>query len=201
MIKVTRTCYLGQYQPTTASTPGFWQYRTVSLTSGYNNQSGVNMGGLSNLAEYVPLFDQFKLSAYKIVLRPNQVDYNQPMNASSLTGVLPYVHVVHDPMTATIPSGTYSAATVNQFLEQGNVRTYRGDRKVTIYVKRPKVREEYGTGAIRYISPTWTTLDNSFGQAMEHRGFHLMHSSQNLAAAFPAYDVFVTYYLRFRGMK
>lgn len=201
MIKVARTCYLGNYLPNAVGTQGFWQYRTVSLASGYLDQTGVSLGGLSNLAEYQLLFDQFKLSSFKITLRPNVLDLNQTQSASTLTYQPPYVHVIMDPASGVTPSGTYSVATVNSFLENGKVRTYRGDKKINIYVKRPKIIEEYGGGADRYVSPRWTQLDSQ-GINMPHRGFHLMHQAQNMTANNNvSYDVWITYYLRFKGMK
>lgn len=201
-VSVKRTVYLGQISPNTTTINGYWQYRTVSLDTGFTNQTGASMGGLTNIAEYEALFDQYKLSAFKITLRPKVNDLQATQDVPGATSFrdVPYVSIVKDPTDRTTPSGTYNSTALNAFLELGRAKTYRGDRKVDIYMK-PLVAEQYGGGAERYVKPQWTDL-NTAGKAMPHRGYHLFFHTQNLiAAAFIQYDVFVTYYLQFRGMK
>lgn len=200
-ISIKRTCYLGNLSPQTTTTNGFWQYRTVSLNIGFVDAVGNSMGGLTNVAEYEALFDQFKLSAFKIVLRPRVFDLSaqQDIPASSSWRDRPYVSVIKDPYDRTNPSGTYTQANLNTFLTLGNVKTYRGDKNITIYMK-PKVSEDYGLGAQRYVNPNWTDL-NTAGKDMQHRGFHMFFHTQSMQQSFSNYDVFITYYLKFRGMK
>lgn len=200
-IAIKRTCYLGVLSPQTTTVGGFWQYRTVSLTTGFVDAVGSSMGGLSNVAEYEALFDQYKLSAFRIVLRPRVFELNatQDIPASSSWRDRPYVSVIKDPYDRTNPTGTYTQANLNTFLTLGNAKTYRGDRNVVIYMK-PKVSEDYGLGAQRYVSPAWTDL-NTAGKDMQHRGFHMFFHTQSMQQSFSNYDVFVTYYLKFRGMK
>lgn len=200
-ISVKRTCYLGTISPNTVATYGFWQYRTVSLNSGFTDQALANMGGLSNLSEYTALFDQFKLCAFKIVLRPRRLDVQSTQDVPTGSSFLDrnYVTIVKDPTDITSPTGLYTVATFNSFLECGKARTYRGDRPISIYMK-PKVQEQYGSGANRYVSPKWTDLNTS-GTTMPHRGFHLYFHNQAMTNTFMQYDVFITYYLKFKGMK
>lgn len=201
VVSVKRTCYLGTINPNTVATYGFWQYRTVSLNSGFTDQSLANMGGLTNLSEYTALFDQYKLSAFKILLRPRRLDVqsSQDLYAGATFLDRNYVTIVKDPTDITSPTGTYTNATFNSFLECGKARTYRGDRPVSIYMK-PKVQEQYGSGANRYVTPKWTDLNTS-GTTMPHRGFHLYFHNQAMTTSFMQYDVFITYYLKFKGMK
>lgn len=199
VISVKRTCYLGTIAPNTNTTPGFWQYRSVSLNSGFTNETNTNMGGLSNVAEYQALFDQFKLCAFKITLRPRANDLQYDQTGAALVRDIPYVSIVKDPVDAVIPAGIYSSSNLNSFLESGNVRTYRADKPVTIYMK-PKVQEQFGSGAIRYVTPKWTTLDST-GINMPHRGFGCFFHNQSMTGIFNTHDVFITYYLKFKGMR
>lgn len=203
-LRVRRTCYLGQFTPNTVSTNGFWQYRTVSLTKGFIDQSGASMGGLSNLSEYVAMFDLYKLKACKVTLRPNYVNMTteQIRYAGASVAAIPYVTTMIDPSDNVTPSGAYSAGTLNTFLEQGRVRTRRADRSIIVYFK-PKIIEQYGAGADRYVWPQWTRLDNAAGQDMPHRGYHMFFHNQNMDPfSVPInYDVHVTYYLQFKGAK
>lgn len=199
-ISIKRTCYLGSMTPNTVATYGFWQYRTVSLTNGFYDQTLSSMGGLSNYSEYQSIFDQYRLGAFKIVLRPRIIDMNQDQSAATLGRDMCYVTVVKDPTDNVSPTGTFTAATLNTFLECGKARTFRGDKPVTIYMK-PQVQEQYGGGSNRYVKPQWTDL-TATGVTMPHRGFHLFfHNQQMTSNVFNSYDVFITYYLKFRGMK
>lgn len=203
-LRVRRTCYLGQFTPGTASTAGFWQYRTVSLAKGFFDSTGASMGGLSNLSEYTPLFDLYKLKAFKITLRPKFVALNTGQINATTSAVkdLPYVGIKIDPSDTAVASGTYSPATLNSFLEQTGVRIRRADRPINIYVK-PKVTDTYGGGgALRYVYPTWTDLSTPAGQDVAHRGYWLYFWNQNFNNTdFLPYDVFITYYLQFKGAK
>lgn len=201
-ISVTRTCYLGNFIPDTVSTNGFWQYRTVSLTKGFLNQNATSLGGLTNLSEYTALFDSYKMNAFKVVLRPRISSINRDQDvptAGTTIQEIPYCTVIKDSYDNTAPTGTYTAANLNTLLEDGRAKTYRADRPITIFMK-PKVIEQYGSGADRYVTPKFTRLNNSNGQDMPHRGFHTFFHMQNFAALGAlSYDVWITYYLQFRG--
>lgn len=202
-ISVKRTVHLGLFSPNTTSTNGFWQYRTVSLDDGFINESGISMAGLINVVEYENIFDQFKLNAAKITLRPRVTNLSAEQDAPTAGTVfreIPYVTISLDPYDTIVPSGTYSRATYNAFLEAGkNIRTRRADRPFSVYLK-PVVREQYGGGATRYMKPRFTDL-NASGKAMAHRGYHMFFHNQNFSGTFTQYDVFVTYFLQFKGQK
>lgn len=202
-INIKRTVYLGSVTPGTTSTSHFWRYIAPSLDVGFTNESNASMGGLTNLSEYTSLFDTYRLNAIKCVLRPRQgmavADQNTNAAISFERG---YHSVLFDKEGTISPAGIYQPSTYNSFLEQGNVRTYDATKPLTIYLK-PLVQEQYGNGAVRYIKPNWTDLGTT-GNAMQHRGFHLFTHTQSMSAASLgrcAYDVFVTYYVQFKGQR
>jgi len=200
MLSVKRTCWIGQIAPSSAATGNFWTYQAPSLDSAWADAS-VTLGGLSNKAEYTPLFEMYKVNGIRLHFKPRLTNYNmdqQVPTAGVTLQTMPYVSVITDPRSNVTPSGPYNATTINTFLEQGNVKTRRGDRPFSIYV-RPYVTEQFGGGATRYIKSPWTdaTLTNT-----PQRGYHIMFHNQNMASnMFNLYDIFATYYLQWKGMK
>lgn len=208
VLNVKRTVCLGQFAPGTLTTDGFYKKMTVSLQTGFTSNNGTSLGGLTNLTEFTALFDQYKLLAFKVVLRPQNRDYNlsqlNPSTGTTFYG-FPYVSVMRDPFDVVAPSGTYGRTVYNSFLEQGGdkVKTYRGDKEIKIYCKSwvPDNYGNVGAPSVRWTRPKWTQLDAN-GQAMQHYGYTLFFHNQNFdATTFNAYDVFVTYYLKFRGSR
>lgn len=203
-LRVTRKCYLGTVTPNTTATVGFWRYIEPSLTRGFVNEIGSSMGGLANLSEYQALFDQYKLGAWKITLVPRVAELtSDQQNAAATQYEKCYFTIIKDPMDTIPPGGTYTAANYNTLLENGKARVLRADRPVNIYMK-PKIVEQYGAGANRYVSPKFTDLNSSAGIDVRHRGFHIFQHCNNFNAASLsryAYDVFITYYLTFKGQK
>lgn len=200
LLSVKRTCWIGSFTPATAATSDFWSYQTPSLASAFAAPGGVALGGLSNLAEYTPMFEQYKINGIKLAFKPRFVNFNMDQQVPT-AGVAfrdpPYVSVIMDPRNNVTPSGLYSAATINSFLENGNVKTRRADRAFSVYV-RPQVQEQFGGGAVRYIKSPWT---NSGDTTVAQRGYHLFFHNQNFGTTFNQYDVFVTYFLQWKGMK
>lgn len=190
----------------TTATTNFWKYNTVSLDSGFlNYSSGTALVNLTNLAEYQALFDQYKLNGYKLTFRPKFFNYNynqiNPTTGTTTTNI-PYFCIVKDPMSTITPVGGWSQSTLNTLLEQGG-KIIRADRTVSIYIK-PKIVEQYGGGANRYISPRFTDLTTVAGVATQHRGFHLFYFNgtwDTASVASNAWDVYITYYLSFKNPK
>lgn len=84
-LRVKRTIALGSAaEPflrfSTVATGNFWQYVTPTLDSAMNN-FGTNsaMNGVTNIAEYQALFEQYKLSAVKYTFRPQFPEINTSM--------------------------------------------------------------------------------------------------------------------------
>lgn len=202
-VSVKRKCYLGTVVPNTTGVSGYYRYIQPSLSSGFTTQTGGGMPGLTNVGEYAALFDMYKLNAFKIELVPKVglIGTDQATIAPVMPNK-PYLTIIKDPSATVTPAGTYSAATLNAMLENGNAKTYNFSRKVTIYMK-PKISEQYGNGATRLIRPMWTDL-NAVGQQMPHRGFYIFQHTQDMNPAGLSdysYDVFITYYLHFKGMR
>lgn len=188
----------------TVATNNFHRYVSVSLDNGFVNfASGTTICSLTNKAEYGALFEQYRLSSFRITLRPRYSNYNVTQGAAATltSGVdIPYLCIVKDPYNTVVPTLPWAQSSLNTLLEQGG-KIYRADRPITIYM-RPKVTEQFGSGATRYISPAWT--DISTGSAVEHRGFHMFAftgSWNNAALTQNAWDVYVTYYLQFKNPK
>lgn len=190
----------------TTATANFWRFNTVSLDSGFVNYStGSGIASLTNLTEYQALFEQYKLSAFKITFRPkfSNYNFNQINNTTGATVYnIPYFCIIKDPATTVTPTGGWSQSTLNTLLEHGG-KIVRADRPVSIYMK-PKLVEQYGGGANRYVSPRFTDLTTLAGTATQHRGFHMMYfngSWDTGSVAQNAWDVYITYYLKFTNPK
>lgn len=199
---VKRKVFCSSINPSTVTTANFFSYVTPSLSSA-GSMANVNIGGLTNIGEYQALFDQFKLSAIKYELYPRVTDLVNDQNPAT-GGTFrdrPYVSFCIDKKGTLTPTGTYVQATWNQFAESGNVKTVRGDKKVTIYLNKPMINEQFGGGANRYVSPKYADLDGA-GTTMQHRGFYIFFHTQTFAgSALIGYDVYATYYLAFKGQK
>lgn len=201
VLNVKRQFYAGRVIPSTATTLNFWCYVTPTLQSA-GIMSSTTLAGLPNLTEYTNLFDTFKLAAIKYRFVPRNMDYNlSQVNPSTGTTFfdVPQVSILKDPQSTVSPSGVYGITSYNTLLEQGNVRRVRGDKEFSVYLK-PLIQEQYGSGALRYIKPRYTGTDAS-GVAMPHRGFHIYWHNFNFSTTFTEYDVYVTYYMSFKGQK
>lgn len=200
-LRVCRTWYAGQVVPSTASTAGFWSYVTPSLSTA-GTIAGTALASLPNSAEYTNLFDTFKINAVKFKFRPRNVDLNlsqtNPSTGTVYTDV-PYVTYLADSYNTLTPSGIYGITAYNTLLQEGKVKTIRGDKEFSIYMK-PKIQEQFGSGAVRFVKPKYTATDTN-GTTMPHRGFHIFFHSYNFTGVFNQYDVYVTYYMTFRGQK
>lgn len=209
-MSVKRICY-NTVQLTnfnTTSTNGFYQYRSVSLSSGFTDNSATPpvVCSLTNLSEYQALFDQYKLCAYRVKLIPkfkNITSNTEVVTTGGTTYETPYFAIVKDhcarPNTAIT---TWDRAGLNSLLEDNKAYIVRGDRPVSIYIK-PRVQETTSNGS-RYIKSPWFNLDTN-GAAVPHYGFHLFAFNRSFnSASFGAtclYDVSVTYYLKLKNLR
>lgn len=189
-MKVKRKFWWFNWTLSTASTPGFWRYLSISLSDMPSN------------AEIVNLFDQYKITGIRYELHPrfdsfagnDTVDTTQP-GITNQAGVM--VHVVNDPRSLLTPSGTYTAANLNTFMEQGRVKTHRGIKPVVIYHK-PTISQSQTTGS-RQIRAPWLQTANT---TVVHSGAHVFTQDVNLTGiSGQSYDVFVTMYMLCRGSR
>lgn len=199
-------CATQPFTYSSVATTNFWKYNTVALTSGMvDYASGATIASLTNLSEYSVLFEQYKLSAFKITFRPKFSNLNQSQinnTTGATTYAIPYFCIVKDPMGSQTPLGTWTQSTLNTLLENGG-KVYRADRPVTIYMK-PKISEQFGGGSNRYLTPKFSDLGTSAGTSMPHRGYHMFCFNQGFdstAITQQSWDVYVTYYLRFKNPR
>ena len=186
MFRLKCKAYLYNWQFSNASTFGFWRYLSLNPTI------------LASFAEHAAIFDEYKLYGYQYEFRPNfdGFDIAADRNCGNL-------HIAVDPGSTVSPNGVYGTATLNNFFEQSqNVKTYKQSQIVRAYVK-PKVASQVSggglTGRLSY-SPWLKTSDNT----TDHRGLHVylqqFTGAQGLSSPI-SYDVYVTFYVMFRGNK
>jgi len=203
--------YAGQIAPDATlnnAVQNFWNYMEVSLANGPKSFNVANtlLTGLSNVTEYQNLFEQYRLTGYKVTLMPRLQDINAGQTVggtmTATTAFRPPRWVLQkDATTKIIPTGTYGPTVLNQLLEGGG-KILRADRTQSIYI-RPKVVEQYGGGADRYVSPKWTDLSTAAGIGVPHRGFNLMLFREGFDTSNTdlKWDVFLTYFVQFRNPR
>lgn len=187
IISMKRTFYGGAWTFGTASTSGFWQYLSVTPANNFNN-----------FTELGSVFDEFKVNGLKITFRPR---YDNIEISNSATQVQAYAHYFVDPASTVIPTGVYSVATLNSFLENSGVKTRTLNRPFSIYFK-PKCSQAYtGTGTVGgVITPRWVKTNET---TTSFRGVHVFLQQNNMAATNTniTLDVYYTWYVSFKNLK
>lgn len=191
LARMKRTFHWQTWTPATTTTGDFWKFlnpRFVDMPS-------------SN--ELISVFDQYKVSGVKLTFRPRHTGFD---GANTTDTTAPGVtnqgttnmHIIIDPTSYTTPSGTYTSANLNQFLENGNVRTYSGIKPFSIYYK-PRTNTATGSGPSKAANQ-WLSCTSASDLALN--GVHAFAQDVNLTGVFgQAFDIFVTYYMSFRGMR
>lgn len=185
----------GYWQPATTTTADFWKYYSFTFAD------------LPSNSEFKNVFDQYKINAIKVVFRPrfdnfagNDTTDTTAPGVSNQAGC--NMHVIVDPQSTTSPSGTYTRSNLNTFLEAGSrVKSYNGNKAITVYFKPniPNAILAASTASTQWTKPRWiqTNIDNVL-----HTGFHAFAQDFNMTGTFgQSWDVFVTYYMQFRGWK
>lgn len=190
-ISFKRKTWVGNWQPSTASTVDFWKYYSFSLNAMTAYQDVTNM------------FDEYRIAGLKVEFHPR---FNGFAGNDTTDVTLPGItnqsgtklHILVDPSSTLTPSGTYTSSTLNLLLENGNVRTYSGNRVVSVYYK-PKVFNTVSGLAANMIRSPWIRTDQV---ALPHYGFHAFSQDNNFSGTFgQSWDVFVTYYVQCRDIK
>lgn len=191
ILKCQRTQYIGNWVPSTVTTGDFWKsYQWV-------------LGFVNNNAEFVNLFDLYRFAALRYVFRPR---YNSFAGNDTTDTTLPGIsnqagtmlHILKDPYSVSTPAGTYSAATLNTFLEGGNVKTYTGLRPVSVYFK-PVVRMTVAGGSSKPVRSPWLNVTDT---TIPHYGFQAFAQDVNLTGVFgQSWDVYVTAYMMFKNLR
>lgn len=187
-----RKFYLNSWSPNTATTAGFWRYQTFQFQD------------MPSSGEIGALFDQVRINRIKVEYMPR---YDSFDGANTTDTTLPgltnqwgtNVHVILDQDSTVTPSGVYGTS-FNAFCENGNVRTYQGNRKITVFYT-PKVNMNVqGASVKRARAPYVSTQDNT----PIYYGYHMYIQDSNFTAtglAGQVYDVFVTYYMTCKNTR
>lgn len=189
MLSIKRTSYIGTWTWANTTTNDFWRYE---------NYSGSNINGFS---EFAALFDEYKINAIKVTFRPSYDSVNAPTAAGAVAQPQAYAHVVVDPESTVIPSGIYSQANLNTFLENSGVKTYTLNRPFSVYFKPKCLSQVLGGGTGSKIErPGWLRTSDP---TVNHRGFHMfiqqnamLQTNTNVRL-----DQYVTVYAQFRNLK
>lgn len=191
VMKFKRKFWWFNWSLSTASTAGFWRYLSIALSDMPNN------------TEITNLFDQFKITGVRYELHPrydgfsgnDTMDVTLP-NVTNQAGNV--VHVINDPKSTLTPTGTYTTGNLNSFMEQGKVRTHRGNRPIIIYHK-PNIVQTTTSGT-RQIPAPWSQTSSS--TTLVHSGAHVFLQDANMTGVSGQnYDVFVTLYIMCRGAR
>lgn len=184
--RVVRTSYIFNWTFGTAATADFWRYFQGVLND------------LPDVSQYQQVFDEYRIGGIKYTFRPR---YDNSENGNVLP--LGYAHIIRDPTSTITPTGLYTQSNVNTFLQNGAVKSYTLNKPFSIYYK-PKIYDVVGTSGSssqRIINAPFLRLDTDTG--VQHRGFHIFLQNNNMTAANSSLqlDVYVTFYLTFRGSR
>lgn len=186
-VSMKRTLYGGAWTFSNASTIGFWRYINVNASTGINN-----------FAELAAVFDEYRIHAIKQTYRLRYDNVAAPVAAGSIVQPQAYAHIIVDPDSLLVPSGTYDQANLNAFLENGSVRTVTLNKPFSIYWK-PKVYNSLAT-SVNSIKAPWLPVTNA---TVAHNGFHMFLQQNNFSTTNSniILDGFTTVYFKLRGQK
>lgn len=193
LVAIKRTFWLENFTLSTASTNGFWRYYSF------------NINALPSFStELVQVFDRYKINGIGMMFRPR---YNVA-DGSNTTDTTPpgitnqagnYLHIIKDPYSTITPTGTYTAATLNAFLENGSVKTYHGFKPVRVFWK-PTVDEGTANGSGARRRAKW--YQTNAASQPTHFGIHVFQQDVNFTGATSqSFDVFVTFYMQFANLR
>lgn len=195
MLTMKRTFWLENWTPNTTTTAGFWRFYDFAFDQ------------LPSYTEISNLFDVYKINGIKITLRPRYTEFaGNDTTDTTIPGITTQgttmVHVIKDQLNnSVVPSGVYSVGNLNNFLENGNVRSYQGTKPINIYFKPMILNTVVNGGSMNKVGPRWLqTVAN--GMIVRHTGAHIFLQDVNLTGTFnQSFDVFVTYYFQAKGLK
>jgi len=180
---VKQKTFINTWTFSTAATTDFWRYYRTTLSE------------MNNFAEHCAVFDEYKISRVTFEFRPNYDNFS-PDNTLWMFGTC---HTIVDSSSSTTPSGAFGSATLNSFLEQGNVKSRKFGNNVSLSVK-PKVASQVFGGGLngRLVAAPWLKTTET---TVEHRGAHIYLQPFDSTLVPIKYDVFYTVTVLFRGHK
>lgn len=189
-----RTFCLETWTPSTVTTGDFWKYYQFTF------------GSLPSSAELSAIWDQVKINRIKVTFRPRYDSFNgNDTTDTTAPGVTAQggtnLHVIVDPRSNMTPTGTYTRTTLNTFLENGSVRSYTGTKPFS-FMFTPVVGTNLSGSASTFAQFYKAPYHDAALGNVTHRGFHIFAQDTNLTGVFnQSFDVFVTYYMSFRGTR
>lgn len=187
-----RKQYWGVLTPDQATTAGFWKTWYYRLDQ------------MNNYTEITALFDQYKINAIKLTFVPRFTD----APAASNNYTQPRMLICYDKYSTVAsssraPTGTYSSGTLNNFLEQGKIKTVRKtyDFPIQLYIPRPTVETDIGGSIVeRFKAAPWlpTTAAN-----VTHNLCNTFHHTPNFSSTdyMGQWDIYLTWYISCRNSK
>lgn len=191
LVSVRRTFWLENWTLSSAAVNGFWRYYQFLVTQ------------MPSFTEFQGVFDRYRINGIKVVFRPrysisdgsNTTDTTPPGVTNQATNLM---HIIVDPYSNLTPTGTYTSANLNTFLENGKVRTYQGNRPISVYFK-PVFDEGSMAGTGNRKRARWFLTN---GAHPVHTGFHAFQQDVNLTGTTSqSFDVFVTFYMQFANLR
>lgn len=193
-VSFKRTWFSTIWDFNTAAVTGFWQTFRPRFTD------------IPNSSEYVSLFDQFKVTGVKVTFHPRWLNVNMPANITTSTLGNPQFYMTYLKSMNDfdwIPTGTYTSANYNAFLEEGgsSARTVALNKPVSVFF-RPKILEDAGTLGVKMTTPPWMSLNH--GANTQFHGIHAFLHDYNFAGADAAgfgLDIQYTLYFQCKGQS
>lgn len=176
--------------PNTTTTAGFWRYFQFQADQ------------VPNWADLFNLFDSYKISALKYEFHPRFDSFSgNDTTDTTLPGTTNQagtrIHIVNDPYSTIVPSGIYNSATLNAFMENGQCKSYSGNRVVTVYCK-PTINLTTEAGNNMRRRASWLNVTN----LNVHNCFHAFVQDPGLTGVFGnSFDVYCTVYMMLRNIR
>jgi hypothetical protein len=133
----------------------------------------------------------------------SEFDGSQLQQTTPVITPMAHVWVCYDKFTTTPPSGTYSVGTLNNFMEQGHIKTIKNSNSVfNIYQKAPTYAAFDASlgGYSKLKSAAWQRTDG--GTAIIHNAAQVfINTSDTTLAATNVYQIICTVYLSLKNQR
>jgi len=190
VFKVKRTFWAQIWQPGTAAVNDYWRFFQYSA------------GNMPDFSQYASIYDSYKITGIKIYFMPRFDSFSgenrTTVGTTNNSGVR--VSFIKDPWTSTAPAGVYTSGTYNQFCENGAVQLRTGNKPFSIYF-RPTIANTTAGGTNQLVPAPWLPVTNN---SITHFGVHAFAHDHNFSGnnlASQAWDIHVTYYVKFKGSR
>lgn len=163
---------------------------------GYSGAYTFKLSDLPNYTEFTNLYDQYKITGIAIEFRPTFSGLDLNFSANSANGTLiPDIRSVVDLDDDT------PIANENELLQYQNIKWTRGTKVHRRYFKPKFATEIFRTALTTGYRPSQGYLDTSYPE-IPHYGFKVwIDDTAATEASAWLYRVYVTYYVKFKGVK